>query len=70
MRRGPVTVVLDFEGDWEMMTTNPYGYMFCREFGRLFDVWSYIVRARQNGGEISHFCRAEMTSNDVPIAQK
>ena len=36
----PNQVILNFEGDGGMSTMNPYGDMFCRTFGRLFDVSS------------------------------
>ena len=44
LRRPPATVILDFESDWGMLAMNPYGSMFCRDFDRLFDVWSYSGR--------------------------
>ena len=59
-------VILDFESEGGIMAKNPYGDMFCHIFGQLFDVWSYVVRARQNDGEISHFRRAETTSFHPP----
>ena len=49
-----------------MMTKNPYGVMFCREFDRLLMCGATIVRERRNGGEISHFRRAETTSFHRP----
>ena len=52
----------NFEEDRGMITTNPYKDRFCHTFGQLFDRWNYIVRARQNDGEISHFHHAETTS--------
>ena len=59
-------MILDFERDGEMMTMKSYGDMFCHPFSRLFDVLSYVVKARQNGRGISHFRRAETTSFHRP----
>ena len=42
--RPQATVILYFEGVWGILIINPYGGMFSREFGQLFDVWSYSGR--------------------------
>ena len=57
-------------GVWPGLISVPPTYVdiFCYTFGQLFAVWSYVVMARQNGGEINHSRRAEI--DDVLVVQK